>query len=129
MIVLDAAALVDLVTLRPDAAWVMSKVASDDMATAGHQLAEVVSAVARLARADELGPDPTIPVRDAASLPQDVHQLDGDLLERALQLADRIRVVDGLYVALAERLDAPLVTTNRRLAASEPPCEVVVPAD
>ncbi|MGL5864312.1 MAG: hypothetical protein ACRCYX_00365 [Dermatophilaceae bacterium] len=40
---------------------------------------------------------------------------------------ERIRVLDGLYVALTEELGCPLVTTDRRLAAAAPPCTVLVP--
>ncbi len=36
------------------------------------------------------------------------------------------RVLDGLYVALAEQRDCPLLTTDARLAAAVPPCEVVL---
>ncbi len=45
------------------------------------------------------------------------------LLARAWQLRDTIRGWDAMYVALAEALDAILVTTDRRLAvASGPTC-------
>jgi hypothetical protein len=44
----------------------------------------------------------------------------------ALELGDRVRVLDGLYVALAEQRDCPLLTTDARLAAADPPCEVVL---
>lgn len=45
----------------------------------------------------------------------------------AFALRDRIRVIDGLYVALADELDCALVTTDRRLAASDAPCEIRIP--
>ncbi len=38
------------------------------------------------------------------------------LLDRALQLRDSITAYDGVYVALAELLEATLVTGDRRLA-------------
>ena len=38
------------------------------------------------------------------------------LLARAWQLRDNVSFYDGLYVALAEALDAPLITLDRRLA-------------
>jgi predicted nucleic acid-binding protein len=40
------------------------------------------------------------------------------LLDRAWELADSLPVGDGLYVALAERLDAPLLTLDVRLAGA-----------
>lgn len=39
-----------------------------------------------------------------------------DLLNRAWQLRHNISFYDGMYVALAEVLDAPLITLDRRLA-------------
>ena len=49
------------------------------------------------------------------------------LLERAWELRDSVRSWDALYVALAEALDAPLVTLNVRLArARGPRCRIEV---
>jgi predicted nucleic acid-binding protein len=38
-----------------------------------------------------------------------------DLLPRAWELRGRLRTWDALYVALAERLECPLVTLDRRM--------------
>lgn len=40
------------------------------------------------------------------------------LLERAWALRANVSFYDGLYVALAERLDVPLLTLDRRLAGA-----------
>ena len=49
------------------------------------------------------------------------------LLSRAWQLRDTVRGWDAMYVALAEALDAVLVTTDRRLAAATgPTCRIEV---
>ncbi|HEV7806626.1 MAG TPA: type II toxin-antitoxin system VapC family toxin [Solirubrobacteraceae bacterium] len=40
------------------------------------------------------------------------------LLERAWQLRDNVSFYDALYVALAERLDEPLLTLDARLATA-----------
>ena len=49
------------------------------------------------------------------------------LLGRVWQLRDNLRTWDALYVALAEVLDAPLLTANTRLAnASGPRCSLLV---
>lgn len=53
---------------------------------------------------------------------------DSDHIRRAFALPDRTRVLDGLYVALAEALGVPLLTTDRRLARAEPPCQLLVPS-
>jgi predicted nucleic acid-binding protein len=41
-----------------------------------------------------------------------------DLLRRALEIPRNVTVYDALYVALAESLDAPLLTRDSRLARS-----------
>lgn len=90
---------------------------------------EVANVLRRLERARQLGPE-------SASLAH------GDLVDLAVQLwpyaalaaqAWRLRgnltVYDGAYVALAARLDVPLVTLDRRLArAARANCHVVVPS-
>jgi predicted nucleic acid-binding protein len=43
------------------------------------------------------------------------------LLDRAWELRDTVRGWDAMYVALAEALDAALITTDRRLAAAVGP--------
>jgi predicted nucleic acid-binding protein len=48
-------------------------------------------------------------------------------VQRAFDLRERIRVVDGLYVALAEERGVPLLTTDQRLVRADPPCEVLAP--
>ena len=54
------------------------------------------------------------------------HDID-PLLDRVWELRDTVTVYDAWYVALAERLRAPLVTADQRLAeAPGPECEFVV---
>jgi len=43
---------------------------------------------------------------------------DGFLLPRVWQLRNNLTAYDAVYVALAEALDAPLLTRDRRLAAA-----------
>ena len=59
--------------------------------------------------------------RNDSSFPTVAH------LRRAYALRERIRVLDGLYVALADELGCTLVTTDRRLAAATAPCDVRTP--
>jgi predicted nucleic acid-binding protein len=40
------------------------------------------------------------------------------LMRRAFELRDNVTAYDAVYVALAERLDCPLVTADQRLAAA-----------
>lgn len=50
------------------------------------------------------------------------------LLDKAWELRETMSFYDALYVALATRLDLPLLTTDRKLARSpQLPCTVLVP--
>lgn len=48
------------------------------------------------------------------------HPHHGALAARAWQLRQNVSFYDALYVALAERLDCPLVTADRRIARALP---------
>ena len=52
-------------------------------------------------------------------LPVRRHQLS-QLLTGAWNRRGNLRLVDTLYVELAEQLDAPIITTDERLAATAP---------
>jgi predicted nucleic acid-binding protein len=54
---------------------------------------------------------------DYRSLPINRHRHE-ELLDRILELRDNFSVYDACYVALAERMDAALVTADQRLAAA-----------
>ncbi len=128
MIVLDASALVDVVLDQPTASWVLDRIAGEEIHCPAHQPAEVLSALARLARAGEIEVDAAQDaLSEAAALPQHLAMPTPAQLDRAFALRDRVRVLDGLYVALAEERGCALVTTDRRLAGARPSCEVQVP--
>lgn len=128
MIVLDASALVDLVADGAAKTSLARRLDGQMLAAPAHQMAEVAAALARLVRAGDLrAEDGRTALALAARLPQQIHPLDARLMDRAWALRERIRILDGVYVALAERLSAPLLTSDRRLAAAQPPCEVLVP--
>ncbi len=126
MIVLDASALVDVVTDRPPRDAVLGHL-DQRIVAPSHQPAEVLSAVARLVRAGELSLlEARQAMADVTDLRQELVAADRSLFWRALELTDRIRVLDGLYVALAEQRSCPILTTDARLARADPPCEVVL---
>lgn len=126
MIVLDASALVDVVIDQSSRDQVLEHL-DQPVASPAHQPAEVLSALARLVRAGLLTPDAAHQaLAEAAELRQELVLPDRRHLWRAQEMGDRIRMLDGLYVALAERRDCPLLTTDARLAAADPPCEVVL---
>jgi predicted nucleic acid-binding protein len=130
MIILDASALVDVVLDQRAAEWVLDQIADEDVSAPAYQPAEVLSALARLARDGILTPEVARDALDEAfALPQRFVAPTEAHVRRAFALRERIRVVDGLYVVLADDLGCPLVTTDRRLAGADAPCEVRVPPE
>jgi predicted nucleic acid-binding protein len=129
VIVLDASALVDVVADRPAKDAVLAHMAAPvatSYASPSHQLAEVLSALARLHRGGELTAiEARQALAEAVALVQQVYVPDEPMLARAFSLRGSIRVLDGLYVALAERLGCPLLTTDGRLVRADPPCQVI----
>jgi predicted nucleic acid-binding protein len=63
----------------------------------------------------------------ATNLPQELVPATAQQLRRALAMQAQVRVVDGLYVALAEERGCPLLTTDLRLARIVTTCEVLAP--
>ena len=61
---------------------------------------------------------------EAAALRQELVVPDVQHLSIAMGLRHRIRVLDGLYVALAQQRQAPLVTTDARFAGAQLPVDV-----
>ncbi len=101
--------------------------AGDALFAPAHLDAEVVSALRRLARG-RLAVESAVPaaLRHLAGLPVRRVPL-APLLPRMWELRDNLTPYDAAYVALAERLDATLVTADRRLAsASGPRCPIDV---
>jgi predicted nucleic acid-binding protein len=78
--------------------------------------AEVVGALRRLEAAGTIETD-ACPLALEALLDLDVERYPlGDLVDRVWVLRRHVAPGDAFFVALAEALDAPLVTTDRRLA-------------
>ncbi len=120
MIVLDASAVVDfLVTADGPGDWATQRLSQVGSYHAPHLIdAEVTAAVRGHVLAGQLDAErgrsalldyADIVITRYPALP---------LLARVWQLRTRISAYDAFYVALAEALDAPLVTTDLRLARS-----------
>ncbi|PFG39000.1 putative nucleic acid-binding protein [Georgenia soli] len=128
MIVLDASALVEIVADQRHGVWAAGQMEGHEVIAPAHQPAEVLSAVARLERAGVLTtPAAADALAAIASLPQVLVPPTGAHLRAAFELRERLRVLDGLYVALAAERGVPLVTTDLRLARAAAPCEVIAP--
>ena len=90
-----------------------------------HIDAEILSALGRLARSGKIADGvATGLVERAGRAPIRRHDV-AELLVDAWALRDSIALRDAIYVALAERLRLPLLTTNRRLAAAYPGAQLV----
>lgn len=79
---------------------------------------EVVSALRRLLRREQIGEDrarDAITDLEALNVTRYPHQL---LLPRIWEFRENLTAYDGAYVALAEALDAPLLTADGHLARS-----------
>ena len=120
MIVLDASATVELLVERGvTGEWVRERVAAVDSVHAPHLIdLEVLSALRRLVRKREIGLDQgRLALHELSRMP--IRRYPSTrLLERIWQLRENLTPYDAAYVALAEALAAPLLTTDDRLARS-----------
>ncbi len=121
MIVVDASALADLLLRTPR---LSERVAAELRAGGFPQTldladVEVVSALRRKVRRGELElPRVEEALDDLGSLPVRRHRA-APLRGRIWELRDALSAYDAAYVALAEALAAPLLTTDTRLAHAD----------
>lgn len=120
MPVIDASVVVSVLADAEHASWAeaqLSTAGADRSLWVPHLIdAEVGQALRREVAADRLGEGRA----DAALLDlmrMPLRRIDHiGLIQRAWELRHNFSFYDGLYVALAEGLDVPLVTLDRRLA-------------
>ena len=115
MIVVDASALVDLTAVRAHRA-LRARLREGDLHAPHLVDVEFTNALRGLVARGDLSADDAAQARaDAAalSLTRYPHPL---LVERAWELRHVMSAYDGVYVALAELLPAPLITCDARLA-------------
>ena len=115
--------MVDLLLGAPPAPAIRVRLLGGQLHTPAHFDAEVLSALGRLSRADRV-PAAVVP----ALLPRVEHaRIErhpvGPLLTGAWDRRGDLRLVDALYVELAERLNAPIISTDDRLVAADPRAE------
>lgn len=131
MLVVDASCLFEVLTRTRRAAAVDRWLAASDDHVAPHVIdVEVFGVIRREHLRGHL---------DRTEAAQALEDLDawpaerfphGPLLSRAWELRDSVRGWDAMYVALAEALEAVLITTDRRLAATTgPSCRIEVVGD
>ena len=120
MIVVDASTAVEALLRTPAATAVERRLfESGQTLHAPHLIdVEVAQVLRRYARTGEIDPERCREALDdlldfpMTRYPHDV------LLPRVWALRDNLTAYDAAYVALAEALDAPLVTRDRRLASA-----------
>lgn len=128
MIVVDASCLYEVLVDTSRSEAIRDRLAADPDQAAPHVIdVEVFS----LIRRDHL--DGTLDATAAALAVDDLRSWPAEryghrgLLVRAWELRDNVRGWDAAYVALAEALDAPLLTLDRRLAGADgPTCQIEV---
>lgn len=128
MLVVDASCIAEVVIGGPDAEPVRERLSAEPDQVAPHLLdAEVLGLIRRVHLRGELdGTAAHQAVEDLGAWP--AARVDHrPLLERAWELRESLTSADALYVALAEAVDAPLLTLDRRLArARGPRCAIEV---
>ena len=127
--VVDASVLTaSLVDVGPEGAWAREAVVDGPLAGPDFVMAEASNVLRRLERAGRISS------LDATASHRDMLRLDIALFpfapfaERVWALRENLTSYDAWYVALAESLDYPLVTLDRRLSrASGPRCDFITP--
>lgn len=118
MIVVDASALLEFLLQTPLGLRVEARLFRDeDEFHSPHLIdVEVTQGLRRLVRAGEVSADRAAEaIADLVDL--DLHRhAHFDLLARAWKLRQNVTVYDAMYLALAEALDAPVITCDRPLA-------------
>jgi predicted nucleic acid-binding protein len=123
VIVVDASALLEVLLRTPAAAVVEERLfAPHQTLHAPHLLdVEIAQVIRRYAATGEIdGERGRQALADLADFPLGRYPHDF-LLPRIWDLRNNLTAFDAAYVALAEALDAPLLTRDRRLAAAAGP--------
>jgi predicted nucleic acid-binding protein len=117
VIVLNASTVLQLLLGTPRARRTRKRLQSDEAPHAPHLLdIEVAQALRRLSRTGDLSAERTAQaLEDLSPVRRHPHTL---LLVRVWELRHHLTAYDAMYVALAEALNAPVLTCNKALASS-----------
>ncbi len=120
MIVLDASAVLELVLHTAAGREVASRIGAPEVSLHAPELLdlEVAQALRHYLRTGEIGEACAEAALEALVDLDLARYSHGPLLPRVWALRENLTAYDAAYVALAEALGGPLVTCDRRLAAS-----------
>jgi len=127
--VVDASVLVAaVVDAGPAGIWAERLLDKSPVAAPHLVLAEATNILRRLELAKRMTPlDADLARRDLLQLDIDLFPFE-PLAERIWELRSNLTCYDAWYVAIAEALDLPLATLDRRLAsATGPSCRFLIP--
>lgn len=117
-LVLDASAMVDYLVDSPLAARVAERIADNEILVPAHFDAEVLSALGRLHRGGDLS-EAEVDARVALTAQAPFHRhLLAPLLEGAWARHQNVRLVDALYIELADQVDATVITTDSGMSTA-----------
>jgi len=119
VIVVDCSAVVDVLIGAPETTELVEVLSGEDLHAPLLLDYEVVAAVRGLVLRRQLTADRAEGVlADFADLPVHGWPADAALRRRSFQLRESLSAYDAAYVALAEAMDCPLITRDRRLGRS-----------
>jgi predicted nucleic acid-binding protein len=121
-IVVDSSAVVAaLVDSGPDGSWARTGLRANALVAPAHLYVEVSSVLRRAVISGRLGREvAALAHTDLVQLPVTSFPFE-PLADRVWELHPTVTAYDAAFVALAEELDAPLWTLDRRLAGSSGP--------
>lgn len=120
MIVADASAIVELLLQTPLGSTIEERLyRSSEALHAPHLLdIEVLSALRRFVQKGEVSANRAEEALNDFTLLRIVRHRHLDFVERAWRLRANVAAYDAIYIALAESLDAPLLTCDAPMARS-----------
>ena len=130
-LVVDASAVVAaLLDGGSDGTWARAHLAGERLAAPSHLHVEVSSVLRRAVLAGAVARESAaLAHRDLVDLAVTVFAFE-PLADRVWELHPTVTAYDAAYVALAEALDAPLMTLDRRLSrATGPACAFLHPSE
>ena len=116
MLVLDTSAALHALAHRPAHPALLARLREEELIAPHVVDLELLQALRGLVRGGQVSPDQALDVRadfEALSITRYAH---GGLTDRIWELRHNLTAYDAAFVALAELLDCPLVTSDARMA-------------